>query len=202
MKKLLSNRFAVVGLVVIALGSVLYNSRKELRRVFSPRLSATGKAVAAATEAVATPPVMPGVPAPTERPTIRRDVANSRQSRWLEAPDRDPFALLKPVAPSLGLTPAVKAESLRVSAIWRQAGQQFAIINGRLVREGEEAFGHTVERIEHTAVFLRHPSIGLVRADFPAFDRLSADKAATTTAANHPIPTSGRPSAVPPRVGG
>ncbi len=190
MKKLLRNRFVVAGLVVVALGSVFFNSRKELRRALGPKFALGRKAVPKIGGAAG--PVTPAAPLPvlpTGESTIRRELARSRMERWLQAPDRDPFAYLKPVNARPSIIPSAKPETMLVSAIWRQAGQQFAVINGRVLREGEEAFGHTVERIENGAVFLSHPANGEIRAEFPAFDRLPDAKAPTATAGPVPPPS-------------
>lgn len=206
MKKLLRNRFVVAGLVVVALGSVFFNSRKELRRALGPKFALGRKAVPKTAEPAG--PVMPAAPLPplpAGQSTIRRELARNRLERWLQAPDRDPFAYVKPAIPRSSIIATAKPETLKVSAIWRQAGQQFTVINGKVLREGEEAFGHTVERIENAAIFLRHPVNGEVRAEFPAFDHLPGAKPAPATAgpvpppANEPAP---RSVASHPQAGG
>lgn len=195
MKKLLRNRFFVAGLVVVALGSVFFNSRKELRRALGPRF-AVGRKAAPKTTGEAPLPV-PAAPLPAPQAgesTLRRNVARSRMERWLQAPDRDPFAYVKPAHARPSIVANAKPETMQVSAIWRQAGQQFAVINGKVLREGEEAFGYTVERIENGAIFLRHPVNGEMRAEFPAFDRLPGAKPAPVTAGPVP-PPAGEPAA-------
>lgn len=205
MKKLLRNRFFVAGLVVVALGSVFFNSRKELRRALGPKFAAARKVAPKAADAVApSAPTVPLPALPAGESTLRREVARGRMERWLQAPDRDPFAFVKPVNARPSIIAAAKPETMQVSAIWRQAGQQFAVINGKLLREGEEAFGYTVERIENGAIFLRHPANGEVRADFPAFDRLPGAKTAPVTAGPivppaEPAPRSASPQ---PQAGG
>ena len=205
MKKLLRNRFFVAGLVVVALGSVFFNSRKELRRALGPRFAAGRKATPTpAANAVPATPAAPLPALPTGESTLRREVARNRMERWLQAPDRDPFAFVKPVSARPSIIATAKPDAFQVSAIWRQAGQQFAVINGKVLREGEEAFGYTVERIENGAIFLRHPANGEVRAEFPAFDRLPGAKTAPATAGPILPPTEPAPrSASPhPQAGG
>jgi len=200
MKKLLRNRFFVAGLVVVALGSVFVNSRKELRRALGPKFAAARKAAPkAADDAAPAPPAVPPPVLPAGESTLRRDVARSRMERWLQAPDRDPFAFITPVSTRPRFIATAKPETMRVSAIWRQAGQQFAVINGKLLREGDEASGYMVERIENSAVFLRHPANGEVRADFPAFDRLPGSKPAPVTAGPVQPPAEPPPRSVNPQ---
>lgn len=172
MKKLLRNRFAVAGLVVVALASVFFSARKELRRALGPRWTMFQK------QASPPPPTenLPAVTmsassstnsAPKTGTTIRRELARSRQTRWVEAPERDPFAVFAGLA--VTRPDPKKALAIQVSAIWRQSGQQLAVINGKMVREGDAAFDYTVERIESGAVFLRSPTTGIARAEFPPF---------------------------------
>ena len=186
MKKLLRNRFVVAGLVVVALGTVFFSLRKDLRRALGPRWAGSRKPVASGPVESRPMTVIGGAPAPAAAaapaavlapekplgpPTIKREVARSRVTRWVDAPERDPFALFASVA-TVKTTPK-KAVALNVSAIWRQSGQQLAVINGRMVREGDQAFDYTVERIESGAVFLRSAANGIARAEFPAFTQFT-----------------------------
>ncbi len=184
MKKLLRNRFVVGGLVVVALGTVFFSVRKDLRRALGPRWAGTRQPVAnapvesrpmkvlgGAPVAAAATPAMVAPEKPLGPPTIKRDLARSRATRWVDAPERDPFALFASVA-TVKTTPK-KAVALIVSAIWRQSGQQLAVLNGRLVKEGDQAFDYTVERIESGAVFLRSAANGVARAEFPAFSQFT-----------------------------
>lgn len=183
MKKLLRNRFVVAGLVVVAVGTVFFSVRKDLRRALGPRWAGNRPAVANAPVESRPMTVLGGAPAaaalpataaperPLGPPTIKRDLARSRATRWVDAPERDPFALFASVA-TVKTTPK-KAVALIVSAIWRQPGQQLAVLNGQLVREGDQAFDYTVERIESSAVFLRNAANGVARAEFPAFSQFT-----------------------------
>jgi hypothetical protein len=185
MNKLLRNRFVVAGLVVVALGTVFFSVRKDLRRALGPRWAGTRKPVAnspvesrpmkviggAPVAVAATPAAVVAPEKPLGPPTIKREVARSRVTRWVDAPERDPFALFASVA-TVKTTPK-KAVALIVSAIWRQSGQQLAVLNGRLVKEGDQAFDYTVERIESGAVFLRSAANGVARAEFPAFTQFT-----------------------------
>jgi hypothetical protein len=185
MNKLLRNRFVVAGLVVVALGTVFFSVRKDLRRALGPRWAGTRKPVAnapvesrpmkviggAPVAVAATPAAVVAPEKPLGPPTIKRELARSRVTRWVDAPERDPFALFASVA-TVKATPK-KAVALVVSGIWRQSGQQLAVLNGRLVKEGDQAFDYTVERIESGAVFLRSAANGVARAEFPAFTQFT-----------------------------
>lgn len=172
MKKLLRNRFVVAGLVAVALASVFFSARKELRRALGPRWATFPKQTSPPPPAENLPAVAMPASGSTNSAhengtTIRRELARSRQARWVEAPERDPFAVFAGVA--VTRPDPKKALAIQVSAIWRQSGQQLAVINGKLVREGDAAFDYTVERIESGAVFLRSPTTGIARAEFPSF---------------------------------
>ena len=176
MKKLLRNRFVVAGLVVVALASVFFSARKELRRALGSRWAAFPKQVSPPLPAENPPTVAMPAPSstnstPNRGTTIRREIARSRQARWVEAPERDPFAIFAGVA--VTRPDPKKALAIQVSAIWRQSGQQLAVINGRVVKEGDQAFDHTVERIESSAVFLRNAANAVARAEFPAFSEFA-----------------------------
>lgn len=172
MKKFLNNRFVVAGMVVVALGSIFFHSRKDFRRALGPVRSAARIDASAAVqqaEAVLKPALPPTTApaAPAAVKSIKRDVALARMARWVEAPERDPFAIFP--AATVAKPVAKAAPTIQVSAIWRQSGRHLAVINGKVFQEGDTAFDYTVERIENGAVFLRH-STGAERAEFPAFD--------------------------------
>lgn len=176
MNKHLSNRFVVAGLVMVAIASVLYSTRKELKRAIGPRWASARKPAAVAVKPSVSPAAnaLPALTAESDPSfhgsQINRELARSRQARWVESPERDPFAIFAGIA--VTRPDPQKVMALNVSAIWRQSGQQLAVINGRMVKEGDEAFDYTVERIESGAVFLRNPQTGLARAEFPSFNNL------------------------------
>lgn len=173
MKKLLNNRFVVAGMVVVALGSIFFHSRKDFRRALGPVRSAAridANAAVQQAEAALKPVPVPTTTAPAAPAavkSIKREVALARMARWVEAPERDPFAIFP--ATTVTKPVAKAAPPVHVSAIWRQSGRHLAVINGQVFQEGDTAFDYTVERIENGAVFLRH-STGAERAEFPAFD--------------------------------
>lgn len=165
MNKLLRNPIAVTVLAVVALGSVLWSFRGSFRRLARPVAQMAKPATndrASAIEA-ALRAVPPTGPAP--RP-INRTYARTQMSQWLDQPGRDPF-MLYPIntTPERWTNPPVE---LRIAAIWRQTGESFAVINGRVVREGEIAFDRTIERIESGLILLRGPN-GAERLEFPGF---------------------------------
>ena len=105
-----------------------------------------------------------GTRRPPEAPI---DVAyvQANLSRWMEAPARDPFAVYLPAA---GRNSGPRAdELLSLHAIWRQTGGQLAVINGRIVGEGDRIAGFLVEAIEKSLVRVRG-SNGVERIEFQA----------------------------------
>lgn len=73
----------------------------------------------------------------------------------MEAPARDPFFAYSWLSQlnRQGTNPPVKLE---LSAIWRQTGGTFAVINGMVCSEGDTVEGFRVERIEDDRVILEN----------------------------------------------
>jgi hypothetical protein len=84
---------------------------------------------------------------------IDLDKVQASLPQWLDAPQRDPFQLLKPVVSTKPTYSPVS--QLKLNAIWRQSGGSAAVINGRLVEQGDTIEGLLLERIEADRVWLK-----------------------------------------------
>ncbi|NLH72708.1 MAG: general secretion pathway protein GspB [Verrucomicrobia bacterium] len=149
--KLLQNPIVVVVLVVVAIALVVssFTPKSRPRRAAHPRATAAAKAEPDAnTNAAAAATIKP------ERP-IDLAYIEKRAQEWLEAPVRDPFFAYELLKQSnrQATNPAV---SLVLTAIWRQSGGAFAVINGTVCAEGDKIEGLRVERIEDDRVILEN----------------------------------------------
>ena len=146
--------FSIVG--VLAVISLCINfwpkGKKSSGKPWAPATAgglggpATGPS---ATNAVAATNVWPELP--IDIATILTNI-----TRWTTEPERDPFLLTEMVAVD-EVTTNSPLTALKLKAIWRQTGGRAAIINDRIVMEGESIEGLKVERIEVDRVWLRGP---------------------------------------------
>ncbi|MCX8108297.1 MAG: general secretion pathway protein GspB [Verrucomicrobiae bacterium] len=149
--KLLQNPVVVVVLVVAAVWVVVSASRPKTRpgRGSKPATSAKVESVQ--------PQTTNQTVSVQIRPEKPIDIAyvEKRAREWMEAPARDPFfayALVRRTPPQ-GTNAPVR---LVLSAIWRQSGGTFAVINGVVCGEGDRVEGFRVERIEDDRVIVEN----------------------------------------------
>lgn len=166
MKKALNNPAVVAVVALIAVASVVFTMRKRFKR-FAPVVTMVKNQLNQLQQPAAPPaPALPGVNLEAARP-IDRDFVRNAMDRWLQSPRRDPFGG-HPLQLATVVTITNAPAPLTLTAIWRQTGRQLAVINGRVVTEGDKAFDYTVERIEDAVVILQGPA-GPRRVEFPAF---------------------------------
>ncbi len=82
---------------------------------------------------------------------------------WVESPRRDPFQLY--VAPEVKPKGPRAADVLSLNAIWRQSGGRYAVINKRVLTEGDLVASYRVDRIDASAVWVSGTN-GTERLDF------------------------------------
>lgn len=149
--KLLQNPIVVVVLVVVAIALAVSSFKPKSRatRPARPKAAVAAKAEPEAeTKMQSEPTIKP------ERPIDLAYIEKHAQE-WMEAPARDPFFaynLLKQ-ANRQATNPPVR---LVLTAIWRQSGGAFAVINGTVCAEGDKVEGFRVERIEDDRVILEN----------------------------------------------
>jgi hypothetical protein len=105
----------------------------------------------------------PAADAPLAEPRAAIDLARVGWE-FNGSPTRDPFQVIGPApGPEPGLPTA--NELLMLSAIWRQTGGSLAVINGRILSEGDTIDGFEIMTIESNGVRVTGQS-GPERLDF------------------------------------
>jgi len=82
---------------------------------------------------------------------LDRAYAGEHWTGWLESPKRDPFLLIKPVAPPQRTNHFVH---FTLKAVWRQDGASLAAINDGIYRPGDALEEFRVESIDDHGVWL------------------------------------------------
>jgi hypothetical protein len=148
----LQNRYVVGALVAIAIFLIARNTIRPLwERMKSSVVRSLPEAVQTS---IATPATTP--------PAVVKIVPDlnieTGQLALVTAPKRDPFqsGTAEPAAPAP--SNAIPLSSLSLSAIWRQTGQELAVINNKVVSVGDQVMGFRVEKIEADAVWLQGPA--------------------------------------------
>ena len=100
------------------------------------------------------------VKAPTnqsEEVQLPMDISSikARLSQWVQAPSRDPFQHFSKQPDYAGV-----AAFLKLSAVWRQTRTRLAVINQKVLAEGDVIDDYRIERIEGERVWVHGP-IGL-----------------------------------------
>jgi len=162
--KLLQNRL-VVGLMVVAalallvwrLWPVMHRSSRS-QPPQSVALAASPAAVpppaededkSVAVKTAATPVLQPG--------GIEGASVKVNAPRWTESSQRDQFQVHGVRSASQGSN-APAMQLLKLGAIWRQTGNMLAVLNNRVVREGDTILGFTIETIGAEHVWVSGPN--------------------------------------------
>lgn len=92
-----------------------------------------------------------------EHPQLPMDISlvKMRLSQWVQAPGRDPFQHFSKQPDYAGV-----AAFLKLSAVWRQTRTRLAVINQKVLEEGDVIDDYRIERIEGERVWVHGP-IGL-----------------------------------------
>lgn len=149
--KLLQNPIFVGSLSAVAIAAVAWSSlsgksgRSKAARASTP-------APPVATAPAATPP--PPAEIVTNLVPIDLAYAQAREREWSDSPRRDPFGV-KYVVQRPDNLPAMVAT---LNGVWRQGGTYIAVVNQRVVQEGEVFGDYTVHRIEFDRVLFRGPA--------------------------------------------
>jgi len=174
--KLLQNQAVVGILVVAAVATVLWRLWPK-RRGASPPVSlqivasAPVRPLAASTnKASAEPSTQSVAPRPSE---IDLPIVQSNLLQWTESPRRDPFQMRLKGGKQPGAYPSAR-ELLTLSAVWRQSGSGLAVINSRVVSEGDTILGFRVETIGTEHVWVNGPN-GREEVSFRYHDSQRAD---------------------------
>ncbi|PYI83711.1 MAG: hypothetical protein DME26_14525, partial [Verrucomicrobia bacterium] len=162
---LLKNRL-VVGLLAVAalavvfksaLWPILSRSRTSARRSSPPALVSTAVAASRESAAESSFPRSAGRSAALSRDAatmsqttppsaVDSSVAQTNSPRWTGYPQRDPFQIRREGTKRPGTFQSAM-ETLTLNAILRQSGSTLAVINNRLVNEGDMIQGFRIENI-------------------------------------------------------
>ncbi len=161
--KLLRNPVAVAVLALLAVAVMAYQFWPMLR----PRFARTAPPPpsprpAAAPTAPAKPAKPPAdSPAPPQGPAASVEVAvlETNSLRWAEAPRNDPFKVRFYVSSAQGTTNRPAMEVLTLNAVWQQTdGAPLAVINNRLLGEGDVILEFKISTIEPDRVWVDGPN--------------------------------------------
>jgi hypothetical protein len=78
-------------------------------------------------------------------------------ARWTEAPGRDPFQVAVPSVIEVAPATPSPVSQFKLRAIWQQTGGRAAVINDRVLLEGDILAGCKLERIETDRVWFQGP---------------------------------------------
>lgn len=118
-------------------------ARSTTARSTSARPSTTAKPVLLVAESESPPAV------PLDVAVVRVDAA-----RWAQSPRRDPFWRRPTAADRKGKS---AKDVLSLKGIWRQTDSTLAVINNRVVSEGEDIQGFNIASIEMDRVWVEGP---------------------------------------------
>lgn len=161
--KILRNPY-VVGVLVVA--AVVMVSWRAIEPWWKKRLAPARKPqqVAVPAPTPAPKPVIaeskPTVKPPSDVPKVVPDASVDLQqiqmnvAQWVGSPRRDPFQL---TARASGTNQPAR-ELLTLQATWRQTDRSLAVINGRIVGEGDVILGFRIESIAGDFVWVQGPA--------------------------------------------
>lgn len=162
--KPLQSPLLVGALVVVAVGMIAYQVVPPLWRKFLPGqpvpriLDKPAPAASAAAQATQGPPSAATAPAAIipeaniELPTVQANAV-----RWAESPARDPFQIRYVGTNRPGTYPPAM-ELLTLYGVWLQTGSKLAVINNRIVNEGDQFQDYKIQTIEATHVWVDGPN--------------------------------------------
>ncbi|MCL5099430.1 MAG: general secretion pathway protein GspB, partial [Candidatus Omnitrophica bacterium] len=106
-------------------------------------------------------------PAPSITDIIPGQSIDYSQVGWIRFQHRDPFGAAGDGqgGKAAGNSSRTNQPLLMLQALWQQTSRRLAVINGKVVGEGDSVAGFKVEKIEDDWVWLRGTA-GLVRLDF------------------------------------
>jgi hypothetical protein len=167
MRKILQNKTAVSCLVAVAVLSVTANFIKFPSR---QAMSATARENPSSSENLKEESL--NVP-PASR--VERERIVWRELFPLDRPHRDPFAATIPTPAAVATNNVAAKPVLRLQSVSIEADRVLAVINQRVVAEGEQIEGCRVERILPTEVRLTSP-LGPITVTFDRTPRRNSNQ--------------------------
>lgn len=159
--KWLQNKWVVGSLGMVALAIVLQNSGLlQVWQSTNVEQSGTEGSEVGAGRTELPPPIDSAGSGTiqTNRP-MELQVIQKDMERWIQVPKRDPFQhfIAQDGYPGAGAY-------LTLSAVWRQTGSRLAVINQKVLAEGDTIKDYRLERIEGERVWVHGP-VGLEPLD-------------------------------------
>lgn len=137
-----------VWIVGIALALLVFT---VIRARFDRPLARSGPAA----EPVSAPVIPEPAPNPTAGASLDADRLEEIARKWLNGSGSDLFGVPPPEPVP---DPFASLDQFHVSAIWREPGRQFAIINRRILRVGDSIQGFRLDHCDRDAVWLGGPT--------------------------------------------
>jgi len=161
--KLLRNPVAVTVLAVLAVAVMAVQFWPMLRPRFArsspPPPPPTPAVIPSKPAKPAKPPADSPVPSQGPAATVEIGVLETNALRWAEAPRNDPFKVRFYVGSAQGATNRTAMEALTLNAIWQQTdGAPLAVINNRLLSEGDVILEFKITTIEPDRVWVDGPN--------------------------------------------
>jgi len=167
---------------VLALGwttaNELYFKPNRSRRPVAPTPNPDGRTTPATN---ASPDTFVPAGKPMDRPFVR-----SRYPRWIQAPNRNPFAITPP-DPTHITQPSPTNPLPVLSVISRGPAKSVVVLNGRTFVQGQETAGYRIDQIEDSAVILRDAKDILHRVSLP-WTRNATPRTTSSVSGPNPAP--------------
>lgn len=200
--KLMRNKFVVGALVLVAALLVFRNAIYPLLPDWGSKKKPASSAKAPSKPSVSTSSTTPKAnpdttstrkaeqSAPFEErnlvlgdtPMNLKTIKNS-VSRWIDAPSRDPFRGYYNAG-----TEEAAATVLTLTGIWRQTGQNLAVVNEKVMAVGEQIEGFTINSIEENHIWVQGPNgletVGFSDPTAPPAAKKTITQARATTQRN------------------
>jgi hypothetical protein len=160
--KLLRNPIAVAILAVLAVAVMGYQFWPMIRPRFARKAPTPSSPAPVVAPTAPARPVKPtaDVPAPPPAPsnTVEIVILEANSVRWIETPRNDPFKVRFYVS-AQGTNSRPAMEVLTLNAIWQQnEGAPLAVINNRLLGEGDVILEFKISAIEPDRVWVDGPN--------------------------------------------
>jgi hypothetical protein len=160
--KILRNPYIVGVLVLVAIITVSWNllrplwrrilpARQPQRVSFTPPLPSPAPVIAETKPAVKPSPDTPRV---VPDASIDSQDVQMNLPLWMGSTRRDPFQL---TARASGTNQPAR-ELLALQATWRQTDRSLAVVNGRIVAEGDTILGFRIESIDGDFIWVQGPA--------------------------------------------
>ena len=177
--KIFQNPYVVGGLAIVAVALIFRNAIGPLWSRIAPRggaiqIVAQPQVPSSVSTAPANAPVAesPAPKAPRLEPEKNIDLTQAGW-KWHSSPHRDPFQITPATITNLARLYPPASDLLSLTAVWRQTGSSLALINGRILAQGDailakfqgKAAGETnatykykIESIEGDTVWVEGPA--------------------------------------------